>query len=139
MKTKNSGLMGGMVGNWDCMYGLFRIAVGLMFAQHGAQKLFGWFGDKAAVELFSLMGFAGFVELFGGLAVALGIFTRLAAFGSSAIMVGAYTTVHMSNGLMPIVNRGELALLYLACFLLIMVKGSQTCSLEKKLLGKEYF
>ena len=94
-------------------YTIFRIIVGLMFVQHGAQKLLGWFGAQGAVQLLSLMGFAGMIELIGGLAIALGFFSRLASVGGTAIMVGALATVHFPMGLVPIVNKGELALLFL--------------------------
>ena len=120
-------------------YALFRIVAGLMFAQHGAQKLLGWFGGNAVSSLFSLMGVAGMIELVGGLAIALGFFTRLASVGGIAVMIGALATVHFPNGLVPIVNKGELALLFLACFLVTVVHGNGKWSLEQSLLKKEVF
>ena len=120
-------------------YALFRIIVGLMFVQHGAQKLLGWFGAKGTVPLLSLMGFAGTVELVGGLAIALGFFSRLASIGGTAIMVGALATVHFPQGLVPIVNKGGLALLFLACFVIVAVHGNGKWSLEQALLKKETF
>ncbi|MDO8511600.1 MAG: DoxX family protein [Nanoarchaeota archaeon] len=120
-------------------YAVFRIIVGLMFAQHGAQKLFGWFGAKGMVSLVSLMGLAGTIELVGGLAIALGFFSRLSAVGGMAVMIGALATVHFPNGLIPIVNKGELALLFLACFVMVVVHGNGKWSLEKLLLKKEVF
>src|SRR3989338_10758908 len=105
-------------------YAIFRIIVGLMFVQHGAQKLLGWFGAKATVPLLSLMGFAGTVELVGGLAIAVGFFSRLASVGGIAVMIGALATVHFPQGLIPIVNKGELALLFLACFIMVAVHGN---------------
>jgi len=67
-------------------YALVRIVVGLLFACHGAQKLFGVFGglNGAAAPLFSLMGFAGVIEFLGGLLVAVGFFTGYVAFIASA-------------------------------------------------------
>lgn len=120
-------------------YVIFRVIVGLMFVQHGAQKLLGWFGAKEAVPLLSLMGFAGTVELVGGLAIALGFFSRLASVGGTAIMVGALASVHFPQGLVPIVNKGELALLFLACFVIVAVHGNGRWSLEQALLKKEMF
>src|SRR3989338_6800056 len=102
-------------------YALFRIVAGLMFAQHGAQKLLGWFGGNAVSSLFSLMGVVGMIELVGGLAIALGFFTRLASVGGIAVMIGALAKVHFPQGLIPIVNKGELALLFFACFLVTVV------------------
>ena len=119
-------------------YFVFRVLVGLLFFQHGAQKLFGWFGGQS-VELMSLMGLAGTIEFFGGLAIALGLFTRLAALGSGLIMIGAYVKVHLPMGMIPIVNKGELALLFLACFLVLVVWGAGKLSLEKALWKKELF
>ncbi len=117
----------------------FRVLVGLLFLQHGAQKLFGWFSTKGAVQLFSLMGLAGVIEFFGGLAIALGILTRLSALGSIITMLWAYFQVHFPKGIIPIMNKGELALVYLAAFLVILVFGAGKWSLEKKLWGKEIF
>src|SRR3989338_468192 len=75
------------------MYLVFRVFVGLLFAQHGMQKLFGWFGGLGggqAAALFSLMGVAGVIELFGGLAIAIGLFSRLMAILGALLMVAAY-------------------------------------------------
>ena len=120
-------------------YVLFRVVAGLMFAQHGAQKLFGWFGGNAVSSLFGLMGVAGMIELAGGLAIALGFFSRLASVGGMAVMIGALATVHFPNGLIPIVNKGELALLFLACFVMVVVHGNGKWNLEQVLLKKEVF
>lgn len=119
-------------------YLIFRVVIGLLFFMHGAGKLFGWFGGNP-VQLASLMGFAGIVEFFGGLAIALGLLTRLAAFGSLVIMAGAYITVHLPNGLNPLANKGELALVYFASFLIIFAYGAGMASLEKLLWKKEIF
>jgi len=120
-------------------YTFFRIVVGLLFAQHGAQKLLGWFGAKSTVPLVSLMGLAGVIELVGGIAIAVGVFSRLAAIGGIADMIGASILMHFPNGWVPIVNKGELALLYLACFVIIAVHGNGKLSLEKAVLKKEVF
>ena len=120
-------------------YALFRIIVGLMFVQHGAQKLLGWFGAKGTVPLLSLMGFAGTVELVGVLAIALGFFSRLASVGGIAVMIGALATVHFPQGLIPIVNKGELALVFLVCFIMVLVHGNGKWSLEQAVLKKEVF
>ena len=120
-------------------YVLFRVIVGLMFVQHGAQKLLGWFGGNAVSSLFSLMGIAGMIEFLGGLAIAVGFFSRLASVGGIAVMIGALVTVHFPNSLIPIVNKGELALLFLACFVMIVVHGNGKWSLEQSFLNKETF
>ena len=120
-------------------YAIFRIVVGLMFAQHGAQKLLGWFGAKGTVSLVSLMGLAGTIELVGGLAIALGFFSRLSAVGGMAVMIGALATVHFPQGAVPIVNKGELPLLFLVGFIMVIMHGNGKWSLEKLLLKKEFF
>lgn len=120
-------------------YAIFRIVVGLMFAQHGAQKLFGWFGANGTVPILSLIGVVGVIELVGGLAIAVGFFSRLASIGGMAVMVGALATVHFPQGLVPIVNKGELALLFLVCFIMVAVHGNGKWSFEQSLLKKEMF
>ena len=106
--------------------------------QHGAQKLFGMFGFQAA-PLVSLFGLAGIIEFFGGLAIVLGFFTRLTALIAAVEMIVAYTIVHLPNGLVPILNQGELALLYFASFLILIVYGARKLSLERAILKKEVF
>lgn len=120
-------------------YFIFRIIVGFLFFQHGAMKLLGWFGATKTMELFSLMGFVGVLELVGGLAILLGFFTRLAAFGDAILMLIVYFKVHFPNGWIPIQNGGELALLFFAAFLIIIVYGAGKWSLEKLILRKEIF
>jgi putative oxidoreductase len=106
---------------------LLRVGAGLMFMQHGAQKLLGWFGgmgaDGGTAELVSLMGLAGVLELGGGALVLLGLFTRPVAFVLSGQMAVAYFMAHQSRGIMPIQNGGELAALYSFTFLLLAAFG----------------
>ncbi len=124
-------------------YFVFRVFVGLLFAQHGAQKLLGWFGgvgpDGGSVALFSLMGLAGVVEFFGGLLIALGVLTRLAALFGAVQMLAAYFMVHAGKGIVPLQNGGELALLYFAAFLVLLAYGAGLWGLEKEVFKKEQF
>jgi putative oxidoreductase len=121
------------------MYFLFRVLVGFMFFQHGAGKLFGWFGGKM-MGFSGLMGFVGIVEFLVGLAVLLGLFTRLAAFGGAIIMLGALFKAHLPTVWYNITSGGgELALMYFASFLVLMVYGNKKWNLEKILLNKETF
>jgi len=106
------------------IYLVFRIMVGLLFMQHGAQKLFGAFGGQP-VAIFSLLGVAGIIEFFGGLLITFGLFTRIVALFGIADMIGAWFIGHVKNGWIPIVNKGELALLYLAAFLIIFIYGQK--------------
>jgi len=119
--------------NKDYFYFVFRVFVGLLFLQHGLQKLFGMFGGIGGqpAPLFSQFGLAGIIEFLGGLAIAFGLFTRLAAFIAAIEMIVGYFMVHVPQGLIPFVNQGELALLYFASFLAIMAFGARKWSLEK--------
>jgi putative oxidoreductase len=104
-------------------YALMRIVVGLLFACHGAQKLFGVLGFHQ-VPLVSKFGLAGVIEFFGGLMIATGFLTGFAAFIASGEMAYAYITVHAKGGLWPIRNGGELALLYCFVFFYIASRGA---------------
>jgi putative oxidoreductase len=110
-------------------YGLMRIAVGLLFACHGAQKLFGLFGGIGTPASL-LITAAGVIEFFGGVLVAFGLWTGYVAFITSGEMAVAYFTMHASGGFWPIVNHGELAVLYCFVFLYIASKGSGSLSIE---------
>jgi len=115
-----------------------RVIAGLMFAQHGAQKLLGWFADPSrppggTAPVFSQMGLAGVLELGGGLLVALGLFTRPVAFVLAGLMAAAYFLAHLPRGFWPIVNRGELAALYCFVFLLLAAIGPGAYSLDAAL------
>lgn len=112
-------------------YAAMRIVAGAAFAQHGAQKLFGVFGDDAPVEWLSLMGLAGAIELCGGVLVAAGLLTRYAAFVSSGLMAAAYFMAHARRGFWPIENGGELAMLFCFLFLYIATRGSGPLSLDR--------
>ena len=115
-------------------YALLRIVAGLMFAQHGAQKLFGALGgmggDGSSAPFLSLMFFAGIIEFFGGMAIAIGIKTQWAAFIASGQMAVAYFMAHASGGLFPIQNRGELAVIYAFLFLYIAAHGAGMLSVD---------
>ena len=106
----------------DVAYVLLRVVSGLMFAQHGAQKLFGVLGGQA-VSPMSLMGVAGVIELVGGVLIALGIYTSWVAFIASGEMAVAYFRSHSPQGFWPVENRGELAALYCFVFLYIACRG----------------
>src|SRR3989344_892173 len=123
----------------DYFYFLFRVVVGVLFLQHGGQKLFGWFGGLGGnpAELISLMGLAGVIEFFGGLAIVLGLFTRLAAVITAAEMIIAYFMVHLPQGQIPLLNQGEPALLFFVSFLVLLAYGAGKWSLGKILFKKE--
>ena len=109
-----------------------RVVSGGMFAVHGAQKLFGAFGGQAMTGV-PLMLAAGIIEFAGGLMIALGLFGDVAAFVASGEMAVAFFMVHAKNGLNPIVNKGEAAVLYCFLFLYIAARGTGPYSLDRGL------
>jgi putative oxidoreductase len=113
---------------------LLRIVAALLFMQHGAQKILGVLGGLgepgATAPLGSLPWFAGIIELFGGLLVALGLFTRPVAFLMSGEMAVAYFKQHAPDSLWPIINHGELAALYCFVWLFIAASGGGCFSLD---------
>ena len=113
----------------ELIYAIMRVMVGVLFACHGAQKLFGVLGRESQLSN-PMMVSAGVIELVGGLLVALGLWAGYAAFISSGQMAVAYFMVHASGGFWPIVNKGELSVLYCFVFLFIASKGSGSWSID---------
>ena len=113
------------------IFTVLRVIAGLLFAQHGAQKLFGALGGHQVDTLLSRAGLAGVLEFFGGLLVALGLFTRPVAFILSGEMAVAYFTQHAPKGFWPIMNKGELAALYCFLFLFLAAHGGGAYSLDR--------
>jgi putative oxidoreductase len=111
------------------LFALLRIVAGLLFACHGAQKLFGALGGTAMTSN-PMMLVAGLIEFGGGLLIALGLFTSWAAFLASGEMAVAYFMVHAKGGFWPIVNKGELAVVYCFLFLYIAARGSGPYSVD---------
>jgi len=115
-------------------YALMRVVVGLLFACHGAQKVFGWFGGLdgkgTAALLSSLFGVAGTIELIMGLLIAVGLLTGYAAFIASGEMAAAYFMGHFPNGFWPIENKGELAVLFCFVFLYVATRGAGIWSID---------
>jgi len=108
---------------------VLRLAVGTIFVAHGAQKLFGAFGDQPA-ELLSLMGLAGVLEVFGGLMILAGWYTRPVAFILSGQMAVAYWLRHAPDGFWPILNGGELAAFYCFAYLFLSTAGGGDWSVD---------
>jgi len=116
-------------------YALLRIVAGLLFACHGAQKLFGALGGTAMTSN-PMMLVGGIIEFGGGLLIAIGLFTSWAAFLASGEMAVAYFMVHAKGGFWPIVNKGELAVAYCFLFLYIAARGSGPYSVDAMLRRK---
>lgn len=111
---------------------VLRIMSALLFIEHGTMKLFGFpAGDSPmTVQLFSLMGFAGVLEFFGGLLILLGLFTRPVAFVLSGQMAAAYFMGHVPNGFYPVLNGGDAAILFCFVFLYLVFAGPGAWSLD---------
>lgn len=116
------------------IYAALRIVSGLMFACHGAGKLFGFLGGPKMSE--PLMVLAGGIEFFGGLLIALGFFGAVAAFIASGEMAVGYFVGHAPHGFWPTVNKGELAVLYCFLFLYIAAHGSGAFSVDRLIRKK---
>ena len=114
------------------MLGIFRIAIGVMFAMHGTAKLFGWPATKSGMIPVGTWPYwyAGIIEITVGVLLALGLFARLAALLGAGTMAFAYFTEHQPTGLLPIQNGGELAVLYGLAFLLIAFAGAGAFALH---------
>jgi putative oxidoreductase len=111
------------------IYALLRIVAGLLFAVHGAQKLFGVLGGQQ-VPIMSQFGLASVIELVGGLMIAAGVFASLVAFVASGEMAVAYFQAHAPKALWPVQNGGELAVLFCFVFLYVAARGNGTWSVQ---------
>jgi len=105
-------------------FALFRIITGLLFLSHGLQKIFGLFGGAPAEAPPFVIWVAGSIELVGGTLIAVGFMTRWAAFVCSGLMASAYWMAHGTKAFHPIMNGGEMALLYCFAFLFIAAHGA---------------
>ena len=122
-------------------YALLRIFAGLLFSFHGMQKIFGWFVDPQypMTNLKPQMVVGGYIELVCGLLMAIGFFTRRAAFLASGTMAVAYVQFHwmheghlrFASNFFPIVNHGEPALINAFLFLYIACRGAGIWSIDR--------
>ena len=116
---------------------LLRVVAGYTFLLHGSAKLLGMphVAMFDGLQLFSLYGLAGVLELVGGLLLVLGLFTRPVAFVLSGQMAVAYFMAHASEGrvLMPLLNGGESAVLFCFVFLYLFVAGGGAWALDNRL------
>ncbi len=112
-------------------YALLRIVAGVLFASHGAQKLLGLFGGTFPDDLQHQIG--GVIELACGTLIAIGLFTRWAAFLASGTMAVAYVQFHWlrNHEFFPILNEGELALVYAFLFLYVACRGPGLASVDR--------
>lgn len=113
---------------------IFRIVLALLFLAHGLVKLFGFpvGAQPGQVPLASLFGIAAILELVGGAALLVGLFTRPVAFLLSGQMAIAYFMVHAPQSFFPVLNGGELAIIYCFAFLYLASAGAGPWSLDAK-------
>lgn len=112
--------------------GVLRIVTALLFIAHGTQKLFAFPAGSmpGPVDYFSLMGLAGTLETFGGLAILVGFFTRPVAFVLSGLMAFAYWMAHAPASAFPVNNGGDAAILFCFAFLYFVFSGPGAWSVD---------
>jgi putative oxidoreductase len=117
------------------IYAALRIVAGFLFSFHGLQKIVGVFA-RSQPEMWSQHWFGGIIELVAGTLIMVGLFTRPAAFLASGMMAVAYFQFHwklaVDERFFPIVNRGELAVLYCFLFLFIAARGAGIWSVDRR-------
>lgn len=112
---------------------ILRIAAGLLILQHGTTKILGFPAtEMSGISVATMPGFAGIIELVGGILVVIGLFTRPAAFILSGMTAVAYWYAHAPQGFYPLLNSGELAALYCFVFLYLACAGGGVWSIDAK-------
>ena len=117
------------------IHAALRIMTWLLFLAHGSTKLLTFPATDmfpSPPPLLTLMGIGGLLELVGGILIVLGLFTRLTAFVLSGMMAVAYFMFHAPAAFMPILNGGELAIMYCFVFLYLAAAGAGPWSLDAK-------
>ena len=119
---------------------ILRIVTALLFLEHGTQKLLGFPpSPNPGPPLASLGGLAGTIEIVGGLLVAIGLFTRPAAFIMSGEMAFAYFMAHAPRNFFPVVNGGDAAILYCFVFFYFMFAGPGPWSVDAAMRSREAY
>ncbi len=126
--TSQPALMNSLNRFADPVYCLLRLIAGLMFVCHGLDKIFGTFSGKVAAGPMFQVG--GWVEIVCGALIAIGLLTQIAAFIASGEMAVAFFMMHAKASLFPIVNHGELAVVYCWLFLFIFLYGPGRLSID---------
>lgn len=118
--------------------GVLRIMTGLLFLEHGTSKYFGLpVTQMTGVNMLTLPGVSGVLEIVGGVLIVLGLFTRPVAFILSGNMAFAYFIAHAPRNFFPLTNGGEGAILYCFIFLYLAVAGGGVWSLDHLWRGSE--
>jgi putative oxidoreductase len=117
---------------------VLRIMSGLMLLEHGTSKYLSFpVGPANNASIHTMVGAAGILELIGGILLIIGLFTRPVAFILSGMTAVAYFYAHFPRGFFPILNGGELAVLYCFVLLYIAAAGGGAWSADKIFLGKK--
>ena len=112
---------------------VLRIVAGLLFLEHGTQKLFGFPpGEHAGVAFGTLPWIAGLLEVVLGALITLGLFTRPAAFIASGEMAVAYWMAHAPQDFFPVNNGGDAAILFCFIFLYLVFAGPGAPSFDHR-------
>ncbi len=115
------------------LHAALRIMTGLLLLEHGTSKYFTFPPTEYfpnGVEVFSLMGLAGALEIIGGILIILGLFTRLTAFVLAGFSAAAYFMGHATQGFFPLINQGDAAILFCFIFLYFSAAGAGPFSLD---------
>ncbi len=115
------------------LYAILRIIAGFLLVSHGSQKMLGFPAPKQAMALNGMAAVSGVIELIGGLMILFGLFAGIAAFIASGMLAVAYFMVHAPTGFFPILNGGELAVIYCFVLLYIASRGSGLLSIDSLL------
>jgi putative oxidoreductase len=114
---------------------ILRIVAALLFLEHGMSKVFGF--PTPGPHLQGLLILAAFLETVGGLLLLLGVYTRVVAFILSGEMAVAYFMAHAPRGFFPLVNGGQLAILFCFVFLYIAFAGGGSWSSDRAMLRQD--
>lgn len=109
-----------------------RLVAGLLFLEHGLQKLIGFPPTDHAPAMFSFFWFGGIIETVTGALIAIGLFTRPAAFLASGTMAVAYWTVHAPQGPFPANNGGDASILFCFLFFYLIFAGAGPWSADQR-------
>jgi putative oxidoreductase len=134
METPTGGTLMPFLQRWTPqLLSIFRIVVALLFLEHGTAKLLGFPHVEmfANIQLVSMIGVAGILELVGGALLAIGLFSQITAFVLSGEMAVAYFMVHAPQGFFPLINQGEGAVFYCFAFLYLAAAGPGPWSVDR--------
>lgn len=115
---------------------VLRFIAGFLMIWHGSQKLFGFPPSSGGGGGGALMTVAGIIEFFGGALLIVGLFTRPAAFLLSGLLAVGYFMAHAPQGFLPILNKGELAVIYCFVFFYLFFAGGGAWSLDRLIWKK---